>query len=42
VTDWEGQPATMHSTRVVAGNMTLQEYFLGLIKSNPQLRLKGV
>ncbi len=42
VTDWEGQPATMHSTRVVAGNRTLQEYFLGLIKSNPQLRLKGV
>jgi hypothetical protein len=26
----------------VAGNEALQGYFLGLIKSNPQLRLKGV
>lgn len=42
ITDWEGQAATMHSTRVVAGNKALQGYFLGLIKDNPQLRLKGV
>jgi myo-inositol-1(or 4)-monophosphatase len=42
VTDWEGQPATMHSTRVVAGNKTLHGHFLGLIRDTPQLRLKGV
>jgi myo-inositol-1(or 4)-monophosphatase len=42
MTDWEGQPATMHSTRVVAANKTLHGYFLRLIQSQPQLRLKGV
>jgi len=42
VTDWEGQPATMHCEQVVAGNTTLHGHFLGLIRSNPQLRLKDV
>lgn len=41
-TDWEGEAATMDSTRVVAGNKALQGYFLGLIRDNPQLRLNGV
>lgn len=42
LSDWEGKPATMHSTRVVAGNKTLHGHFLRLIESQPQLRLKGV
>jgi fructose-1,6-bisphosphatase/inositol monophosphatase family enzyme len=42
ITDWQGQPATIQSREIAAGNEALHHEFLKLIQGQAQLRFKGV
>jgi len=42
MTDWQGKPATIHSTEIVAGNEIVHRQFLTLIEGQPQLHFKDI
>ena len=42
ITDWRGQPASIRSREIVAGNEAMHREFLKMIQGQSQLRFKGV
>jgi myo-inositol-1(or 4)-monophosphatase len=42
ITDWRGQPASIRSREVVAGNEAMHREFLKMIQGQSQLRFRGV